>query len=83
DATLFRSADNRIWWGTDGNAAPNIKRFLSEVKDGVVPQTIWPWQIVGSTRNAKTELLNLHSTGLEHEIFITPKPTALVERVLE
>lgn len=77
------NADNRIWWGTDGNAAPNIKRFLSEVKDGVVPQTIWPWQIVGSTRNAKTELLNLLSSGLEHEIFVTPKPTALVERVLE
>lgn len=76
-------ADNRIWWGADGNAAPNIKRFLSEVKDGVVPQTIWPWQVVGSTRNAKTELLNLLASGLEHEIFVTPKPTALVERVLE
>lgn len=76
-------ADNRIWWGADGNAAPNIKRFLSEVKDGVVPQTIWPWQVVGSTRNAKTELLNLLASGIEHEIFVTPKPTALVERVIE
>lgn len=75
-------ADNRIWWGVDGNADPNIKRFLSEVKDGVVPQTIWPWQVVGSTRNAKTELLNILSSGLEHEIFVTPKPTNLVERVL-
>ncbi len=75
-------ADNRIWWGVDGNAAPNIKRFLSEVKDGVVPQTIWPWQVVGSTRNAKTELLNVLASGTEHEIFVTPKPTGLVERVL-
>ncbi len=75
--------DNRIWWGADGNADPNIKRFLSEVKDGVVPQTIWPWQVVGSTRNAKTELLNVLASGIEHEIFVTPKPTGLIERVLE
>ena len=76
------AADNRIWWGADGSAAPNIKRFLSEVKDGVVPQTIWPWQVVGSTRNAKTELLNIMAGGLEHEVFVTPKPTDLIERVL-
>jgi len=76
------SADNRIWWGVDGNADPNIKRFLNEVKDGVVPQTIWSWQTVGSTRNAKTELLNLLSSGADHDIFVTPKPVALVERVM-
>ncbi len=76
------NADNRIWWGADGNAAPNIKRFLSEVKQGVVPQTIWHWQDVGSTRNAKTELLNILADLAEHEIFVTPKPTALLDRVL-
>ncbi|MBN8509864.1 MAG: site-specific DNA-methyltransferase [Burkholderiales bacterium] len=76
-------ADNRIWWGADGNAAPNIKRFLSEVKEGVVPQTIWHWEDVGSTRNAKTELLNVMASGAEHEVFVTPKPVSLVERVLE
>ena len=75
-------ADKRIWWGVDGNAAPNIKRFLSEVKDGVVPQTLWSWQAVGSTRNAKTEFLNIMASGSEHEIFVTPKPTELIERVL-
>ena len=75
-------SDNRIWWGVDGSAAPNIKRFLSEVKDGVVAQTIWNWQAVGSTRNAKTELLNILTSGTEHDIFVTPKPTQLVERVL-
>ncbi|HOM11789.1 MAG TPA: site-specific DNA-methyltransferase [Rubrivivax sp.] len=75
-------ADNRIWWGADGNAAPNIKRFLSEVKDGVVPQTLWHWQDVGSTRNAKTELLRLMSSESEHDVFVTPKPTGLLERVL-
>jgi len=75
--------DNRIWWGPDGNSEPGIKRFLSEVKDGVVTQTIWHWKAAGSTRNAKAELLNiLGKTGDEHEIFITPKPSSLIERVL-
>jgi adenine-specific DNA-methyltransferase len=76
-------ADNRIWWGTDGDADPNIKRFLSEVRDGVIPQTIWHWEEVGSTRNAKTELLSIIGDGAEHEIFITPKPTDLVRRALQ
>lgn len=76
------NADNRIWWGANGDAAPNIKRFLSEVKEGVVPQTLWHWQDVGSTRNAKAELLNILSGGSEHEVFITPKPTLLIDRVL-
>ncbi|OGA22748.1 MAG: DNA methylase [Betaproteobacteria bacterium RIFCSPLOWO2_02_FULL_65_24] len=74
--------DNRIWWGANGNAAPNIKRFLSEVKEGVVPQTLWHWQDVGSTRNAKAELLNILSGGAEHEVFVTPKPSRLIDRVL-
>ncbi len=79
------SRDNRIWWGVDGSADPNIKRFLNEVKDGVVPQTIWRWQDVGSTRNAKTELLNILSSdsGSDREIFVTPKPTQLLDRVIE
>ena len=34
-------SDNRIWFGEDGNNVPRIKRFLSEVKDGVVAQTVW------------------------------------------
>ena len=76
-------ADNRIWWGTDGNADPNIKRFLSEVREGVIPQTIWHWEEVGSTRNAKTELLSIIGDGAEHEIFVTPKPTGLIRRVLQ
>jgi adenine-specific DNA-methyltransferase len=34
-------SDNRIWWGKDGNNAPRKKTFLTEVKSGVVPGTIW------------------------------------------
>ena len=42
------NADNRIWWGKDGNGVPRLKRFLSEVKQGVVPQTLWKYEEVRS-----------------------------------
>ena len=35
--------DDRIWWGSDGNQVPAIKRFLSEVQRGLVPETIWTY----------------------------------------
>ena len=53
------NCDGRIWWGTDGNNVPAIKRFLSEVKDGRVPQTLWTYDEVGHTQEAKKELLSL------------------------
>ncbi len=76
-------ADNRIWWGDDGKSQPNIKKFLSEVRDGVVPQTIWSWSAVGSTRNSKQELNSIISgEEAETDVFITPKPSRLVDRIL-
>ena len=75
-------ADGRIWWG-EGNTRPGIKRYLSEVKSGVVPQTLWGWQAVGSTRNSKQELSQIMSSGADGDLFITPKPVSLVERVIE
>jgi adenine-specific DNA-methyltransferase len=74
--------DNRIWWGEDGKSEPNIKKFLSEVRDGVVPQTLWSWQVAGSTRNSKSELIRILG-GTEEDIFVTPKPTKLIDRVLK
>ena len=74
--------DNRIWWGESGDNRPGIKRFLSEVKDGVVAQTIWHWKDVGSTRNAKQELSKIMTAGQGEELFITPKPLELIEKIL-
>jgi len=76
-------ADNRIWWGEDGNNVPAPKIFLSEVKDGRVPQTLWPYKEVGHTQEAKKELLELVSFESSDDVFITPKPTRLIQRVLQ
>jgi adenine-specific DNA-methyltransferase len=74
--------DGRIWWGADGDNRPGIKRFLSEVKQGVVPQTIWQWKDVGSTRNSKQELSRIMAVDGEEDLFLTPKPTKLIERII-
>ena len=73
-------ADGRIWFGTNGRGRPAIKRFLSEVQDGVVPTTWWPYTEVGHNQDAKREILALFP-GMEP--FATPKPEKLVQRVLE
>jgi adenine-specific DNA-methyltransferase len=74
-------ADGRIWWGESGNNMPRYKRYLSDVKPGVVPQTLWFYDEVGHTQDAKKTVLEM---GLlkDHET-ITPKPVALLERILE
>ncbi len=71
--------DERIWWGKDGNNTPRIKRFLSEVKQGVVPQTLWMNTEVGNTQEAKKEVVALFG-----EVnFMTPKPERLIQRILQ
>ncbi len=75
-------ADNRIWWGKTGDNRPGIKRFLSEVRSGVVPQTLWTWQDVGSTRHSKQEISKILSEENDPELFTTPKPVKLLERIL-
>ena len=74
--------DGRIWWGESGENRPGIKRFLSEVKDGVVAQTLWHWQDVGSTRNSKQALSETLGAGKGDELFVTPKPVGLIARIL-
>jgi adenine-specific DNA-methyltransferase len=75
--------DGRIWWGEDGNNMPRLKRFLSDVKQGVVPQTLWFYGDVGHTQDAKKELLAILNFETSDDVFVTPKPTKLVERVLQ
>jgi len=79
---LRLDSENRIWWGKDGNNMPAIKRFLSEVKEGKVPQTLWFWQDVGHTQDAKKELLSVMNFDTAEDVFVTPKPVQLLQRVL-
>lgn len=75
-------SDGRIWWGKDGNNVPAIKRFLSEVKQGVVPQTLWTYSEVGHTQDAKKQLLDVLRFESSGDVFSTPKPVQLMERIL-
>lgn len=72
--------DNRIWFGEDGNNVPRIKRFLSEVKDGVVAQTLWTYKEVGHNQDAKKEIKNLFDG---QAAFGTPKPEKLIQRIIQ
>lgn len=71
-------ADNRIWFGKDGNNTPRIKRFLSEVKQGMTSMTIWKYTEVGHTQDAMKEVKAINSIS----VFATPKPERLIERIL-
>lgn len=73
--------DNRIWFGETGNNVPSVKKFLSEVKDGSVPVTIWGYKEVGHNQEAKQELKEIFN---EIQLpFDTPKPVKLLKRILE
>jgi adenine-specific DNA-methyltransferase len=75
--------DNRIWWGEDGGNVPAPKIFLSEVKDGRVPQTFWSYKEVGHNQESKRELLELLPMSSSDSVFETPKPTRLIRRILD
>ena len=72
--------DNRIWWGEDQNQIPAIKRFLSEVKQGLVPETIWTYKEVGHTQRAKKTLLQIFPEDFPD--FTTIKPVELLTRII-
>jgi adenine-specific DNA-methyltransferase len=72
--------DNRIWFGSNGNNTPRIKRFLSEVKDGIVPMTFWTRQEIGDNQEAKKEIKAIVES---EDVFATPKPERLIQRVIQ
>lgn len=72
----------RIYWGKDGNNIPAPKTYLSEVKQGIVPQTYWSYEEVGHTQDAKKDLISLVEFPSSDEVFDTPKPVRLIEKML-
>ena len=75
--------DKRIWWGEAGGNMPRLKRFLTEVKAGRVPQTLWTYDEVGHTQEAKKELMAAVAFPNSDAVFDTPKPTRLMRRILQ
>lgn len=71
-------AENRFYFGKDGKGAPQLKRYLSEVKDGVTSKTIFFREEVGDNQEAKSEAKVFNAES----VFSTPKPEKLLERVL-
>ncbi len=74
--------DNRVWWGKSKNNSPRIKKFLDEAKEGVVPSTWWEHRFAGTNSGAKTELREILGEQ-EQELFNTPKPWQLIQRILQ
>ena len=75
-----RLRQNRIWFGSDGNSVPQIKRFLSELKhDGLAPTSILFHKEVGHSQEGAKELVALFE---DKGVFDGPKPVRLLNRLL-
>jgi adenine-specific DNA-methyltransferase len=74
-------AEGRVHFGVKGDSMPVIKRYLTEVQDGIVPRTWWPAEEVGSNQDAKRD--HLRKLLPDIEPFATPKPEGLIQRILQ
>jgi adenine-specific DNA-methyltransferase len=70
--------ENRIYWGKGGNGAPQLKRYLAEVQQGVIPNSWWPHEEAGHNDESRKEQKVLFG----HEAFSTPKPERLLEKII-
>lgn len=77
---LEKIADNRIWFGESGTNVPAVKKYLSEVKQGIACKTIWFRDEVGDNQEAKKEIKQLFPH--DENPFETPKPERLIERII-
>ena len=73
-------ADNRVYFGDEGNNVPRLKRFLNELQDGMTPTTIWKFQDVGHNQEGRQELKKLFD---DKGYFDGPKPIRLLSRILQ
>lgn len=71
--------DGRITFGKNADGRPMLKKFLSEMKDGLTPNTWWTHEEVGSNKEASIDLKNLCE---DEDVFQTPKPEKLLQRIL-
>lgn len=72
-------AQNKIWFGSDGNGVPRIKKYLSEGKQGLTPESIISSEKGGTNDSAKREIVELFNGKA---VFETPKPVELIRHIL-
>lgn len=72
-------ADNRIWFGVSGEGRPMQKKFLSEVRDGITPQTWWDRNFASDNKIARYEI----KAVIKNSNFNTPKPEKLMQRIIQ
>ncbi len=72
-------ADNRVWFGINGNNVPSIKKFLTEVKQGITPSTILFRENVGDNQEAAKNIRDL----FDIPPFETPKPVRLLNYLIK
>ena len=72
--------ENRIYFGKNGTGAPQLKRYLNEVKQGIIPNTLWLYDEVSHTQQANKEITSLFDDEL---VFDTPKPVSLIKKILQ
>lgn len=72
--------NNKIWFGSDGLSVPRIKKFLSEGKQGLTPETIWKADIAGTNDVAKREIQAIFNGD---SAFDTPKSINLLKIIIE
>src|SRR5699024_793718 len=70
--------ENRVWFGENGDNVPRLKRFLSDVKQGITPVSIWSHTEVSHNQEARKEITSL----LDDADFATPKPEKLLQRII-
>jgi adenine-specific DNA-methyltransferase len=71
--------NNRIWFGQNGDAKPRLKTFLTEVQDGLRPNTIWFHEEVGHNQEGKQEFKKIFN---DKGLFDGPKPKRLIKRMI-
>ena len=70
--------ETRVYFGLKGDGAPQLKRYLSEVQNGVVPTTYWSFDDCGHNDEARKELKDIFG----QPPFTSPKPTRLLKQIL-
>ena len=73
-------AEGRVWFGEDGGNMPRLKRYLSDVQQGMTPTTIWKYTEVGSNQESRQELKHLFD---DKGLFDGPKPIRLIQKMLK